>query len=351
MLATVCALVPQVLISLFGGVLADRYNRKHLIMLSDSFIALATLVLAISFLLGFDRLELLLVASVIRSFGAGIQMPAVSAIYPQLVPKEQLTRVQGINQTLTSVLLLLSPAVGGILLGTAGIVGAFFLDVITAAIAVLVMSRIHVERIMTVHITTSIWNDIRSGIDYAFGDKRLRRLIIFVLFYFFLITPAAVLTPLMVERTFGSEIWRLTANEIAWAGASIVGGLFVTLKGEFQDKPRTMALCTVAFGVIFGLLGLSWNFSSYLVFMGIAGFFLPVIVTAQTVYVQETVSPDMLGRVFSVLQLIMAGSFPIAMLFFGPLADIVRVETILLISGVLLAMVGVIYGLSEKRGG
>jgi DHA3 family macrolide efflux protein-like MFS transporter len=343
MLATICSLLPQVILSLFGGVLADRYNRKYLIMLSDGFIALTTLILAISLLLGFSGLELLLIASIIRSLGAGVQMPAVSAIYPQLVPEEQLTRVQGVNQTLNSALMLLSPAAGGILLGTVGIVGAFFLDVATAALAIIVLSFIRVQKTLPANIPQSVWKDIGAGISYALNHKQLKRLIVFVLFSFLLLTPAFVLTPLMIERTFGNEIWRLTVNEIVWSCALIAGGLFVANKGQFPDKPRTMALCIVAFGVMFGLLGVSWNFASFLVFMGIAGFFWPVFVTVQTVYVQEITSSDMLGRVFSVIQLIMYGVIPIAILLFGPLADVVKVETILIISGGLLALVGAMY--------
>jgi DHA3 family macrolide efflux protein-like MFS transporter len=351
MLFTVCALLPQVFVSLFGGVWADRHNRKYLIMLADGFIALATLALAVSFHLGFDRLELLLMASVVRSIGAGVQKPAVSAIYPQLVPEEQLTKVQGINQTLNSILMLLSPAAGGVLLGTVGIVGALYVDIISAALAVMVMSRIHVGIMPKVDCAKSVWSDIRHGIAYTFGNKRLRRIVMCFLFSFLLITPAAMLTPLMIERTFGNEVWRLTANELVWSVASIFGGLFVSFKGEFRDKARTVAACIVVFGVMFGLLGLSWNFTSFLVFMGTAGFFLPVMVTVQTVYIQEITSPDVLGRVFSVVELVASGAMPIAILFFGPLADVVKVEIILLISGALLALVGVLYGLSEKRDG
>ena len=97
---TICSLLPQVLISLWAGVWADRYNRKYLIMLADIFIALATFGLAIAFWAGYERLELLLVVSLIRSLGAGIQTPAVSALYPQIVPIDKLTKIQGINQTL-----------------------------------------------------------------------------------------------------------------------------------------------------------------------------------------------------------------------------------------------------------
>jgi len=351
MLWTICALLPAVLVSLFGGVWADRYNRKHLIMLADGFIALATLALAISFLLGFRRMELLLIASVVRSLGTGVQTPAVSAIYPQLVPKDRLTQVQGINQTLGSSLTLLSPAIGGVLLGTAGIVGAFFVDVVTAALAIIVLSRIPVERSPVASAAKPMRKEIGAGISYIFRHDRLRRLVICALFSFLLITPAFVLTPLMIERTFGGEVWRLTVNEIVWSAALIISGIFVSMKGRFRDKPRTIAVCVVAFGIMFGLLGFSWNFASFLVFMGIAGFFWPVMSTAQTVFIQETVPSDMLGRVFSVTQIIMMGAVPLAILFYGPLADVVRIETILIISSALLAVVGLIYRWSERRAG
>jgi DHA3 family macrolide efflux protein-like MFS transporter len=341
-------LAPQVLISLFGGVWADRHNRKHLIMLTDGFIALVNLTLAISFLLGFRRMELLLIASVARSLGAGVQTPAVNAMYPQLVPKERLTKIQGINQTIGSALALLSPAIGGVLLGTVGIVGAFFVDVVTAALAILVMSRIHVQRSSAVDSKKSMWADIGVGVSHIGGHCQLRRLIICILFFFLLVTPSFTLIPLMIERTFGGEVWRLTVHEIVWSIAMIISGIFVSIKGKFRNKPRTMAVCIVGFGVTFGLLSVSWNFASFLVFLGMAGLFWPIFSTAQTVFVQENVPPDVLGRVFSVTQIIMLGTVPIAILFFGPLADVVRIETILLISSALLVAVGTVYGASER---
>ncbi|HOH47458.1 MAG TPA: MFS transporter, partial [Candidatus Cloacimonadota bacterium] len=93
MLGTLTTMIPQVLVSLWGGVWADRYNRKHLIMLSDSFVALATLGLALFYIAGFRQIWLLLAVSAVRALGSGVQTPAVNAIYPQLVPPEGLTRV------------------------------------------------------------------------------------------------------------------------------------------------------------------------------------------------------------------------------------------------------------------
>ena len=345
MIAMLCNLAPQFFVSLFAGVWADRYNRKFLIMLADGFIAVATLALAISFLLGFRKLELLLAVLAARALGASVQTPAVNAIYPQLAPEERLTKVQGVNQTIASISALVTPAVGGLLLVTAGIVGALFVDVVTAAIAIAITSFIRVRQPPKSH-NKSVWKEIGVGISYIREHAKLRRLFICLLFTFSFVTPAFTLTPLMIERSFGNEVWRLTVHEIVWSGAMIASGVFVSVKGKFQNKQRTIALCIVGFGVMFALMGLSWNYLSFLLFLGVAGLFWPVLSTVQTVFVQEAAPPDMLGRVISVIHLIITGTVPVAILFYGPLADVVRIETILLISSALLAAVGVIYSFS-----
>lgn len=347
MLTTICSMLPQVFVSLWGGVWADRYDRKMLIMLSDAFIAVSTLGLAIAFWLGFTRLELLLVVSVVRSVGAGIQMPAVNAIYPQLVPQENLTRVQGINQTLSSVLMLLAPAVGGVVLGTMDLAWAFMIDVVTASAAILILRLIVVSRVERSEEPASLLDELKKGVRYAFGNPLLKGIIICYGFSFFLITPAAVLTPLMIERSFGGEVWRLTANEIVWTVGSFVGGIAVSLYGNIKNKILTIALCLVAFGISFTLLGLAGSFVLYLLVMGISGFFMPIIATAETVFIQEITAPQMMGRVFSIIQIITSAAMPLAILLFGPLADVVPVETLLIISGILLALVGLIYQLSN----
>lgn len=349
MLSTICALVPQVIVSLWGGVLADRYNRKHLIMLTDAFIALSTFGLALAFWSGFKHLELLLAVSVVRSIGAGIQIPAVGSIYPQLVEREHLTRVQGVSQTVSSVLMLASPAVGGLVLATMDIAWAFMLDVVTAAAAIAILVFMRVDKVLRTDTPGSVLNEIRQGIAYTFGNPYLKRIVICYGFAFFLITPAAILTPLLVERSFGSDVWYLTANEIVWSIGSIIGGVFVSLIGTIKNKIRTIALCFLAFGITFTLLGIAGDFIIYLIIMGAAGFFLPIIATAETVFIQEITEPAKMGRVFSIVQIITAAAMPLAILLFGPLADVVTIELLLIISGLLLGLVGVLYYQSHRK--
>ena len=341
-------MVPPLLVSLYSGVWADRYSRKLLIMLSDGFIALATLALFIFFKMGYKHLELLLAVSVIRSLGSGVQGPAVSAIFPQLVPKEHLTRIQGINQSIRSVLMLLSPAIGGVVLSVMDISWAFMLDVVTALLAIAVFAFIKVGRIARSDEAFSVRKDMAEGLSYTFGNPVLKRLILYYAFAFFLVTPAAILTPLLVERSFGPEIWKLTANEIAWTAGSLLGGLFIALKGQFKDKVHTIALAWVGFGIGFALLGVAKPFFLYLLVMGFVGIFMPILATAESVLIQEIVEPDKMGRVFSIVELIAGFSLPLGILLYGPLADIVSIESMLIVSGLLLVLVGLSYQRSNR---
>lgn len=348
MLATIFSNLPQIIISLWGGALADRFNRKYMIMLADGFIALATLGLAISYWTGFQDKILLLIVLAIRSTGAGIQSPAVNAIYPQIVPKENLIKIQGINQTINAVCLLLAPAIGGVLLGSIGLVWAFMVDVVTAIIAITIMSIIKVERQNTAVNTNSMISDIRAGIGYVFEHSELKKLIVFYAIAFILLTPAMVLSPLMVERTFGNEVWRLTANEIIWTIGSFIGGVFIAFRKQIKNKVFAIAVCFVAFGVAFGFMSIATNFVIYLILILVAGFFMPILTTAQTVYVQEITEPNVLGRVFSILQIASTSALPIAILFLGPLADIISIQSMLFVSGILLVICGALYGKLKK---
>lgn len=349
MLGTLTTMIPQVLVSLWGGVWADRYNRKHLIMLSDTFVALATLVLALFYIAGFREIWLLLAISAVRALGSGVQSPAVNAIYPQLVPPEGLTRVQAVNQSLSSALMLLAPAAGGLLLGWLDISWAFFVDVITASLAVGILAFIKIEKNPGIKVNNTVFKDLKEGFSYTFSHPLLKRIVLCYGFSFFLMTPAIILTPLQVGRSFGGDVWRLTVNEMVWTIGSLVGGILISLHGDFKDKVRMIALSLGAFGILFALLGLAPNFVLYLCIMGTAGLFLPLLITSETVFVQEQTREDMLGRVFSILQIVSVSAMPIGIMLFGPLADAVSVESILILTGILLVLVAVWYERSSKR--
>ena len=144
-ISTLCGFLPQVIISPFAGVWTDRYNRKKMVMLSDTLIAVSTLLLALSFLAGYKNIWLLFTVLIIRSAGTGLQTPAVNAIIPQMVPTERLMKINGINSTLSSIIMFISPAVSGAILSVASLETTLLIDVVTAVIGVGITATIAIK--------------------------------------------------------------------------------------------------------------------------------------------------------------------------------------------------------------
>lgn len=341
----ICAFLPTFFLSPFAGVWADRYNRKTLIMAADSVIALSTLILAIMFLTGNGSLWLLFAVSAIRACGAAVQTPAIGAFLPQFVPEDKLTQVNASYTTIQSFVTLTSPMLSGALLTLAAIEVIFFIDVITAAIAVsilLVCLRVPAHTKAIAQQTVSYFGDMRAGFAYIKNQQYVKTFFLFVAVFMFLIAPAAFLTPLQVARTFGNDVWRLTAIEMVFSVGMMAGGAVMASWGGFHNKVYTMVLSSMIVAVCTFALGIVPNFWIYLFVMGIFGIAIPLFNTPSTVLLQQKVEPDYLGRVFGVFTMITSSMMPLGMLVFGPVADILRVEWLLIGTGVLLFILTVL---------
>lgn len=349
-LSTLCGFLPQLLISLFAGVWADRHSRKMLIMLADGAIAFSTLILAILFLSGYQELWLLFVILGVRSVGAGIQMPAVTAMIPQLVPADKLMRINGINGSIQSLTMVLSPAVSGALLGSAGMVSTFFVDVGTAAVAIVIMFVLKVPKLVRDASQTEkgYLHELKDGLMYAWKHPFIKTLLIVYAFFMFFVTPAAMLTPLMVARTFGEEVWRLTVNEMIFSIGSIIGGIAIASWGGFKNRIRTIGVFSMMFGLLTAVLGLPFNFWFYLFIMVLVGGCMPFINSPAIVLLQETTDPDKQGRIFSLISIISTAAVPLGMAVFGPLADVISIEVLLIITGLGMAFIGFLILMNRK---
>ncbi|MEK5254589.1 MFS transporter [Paenibacillus sp. FSL F4-0125] len=334
-ISTVCGFLPQMAISLFAGVWIDRYSRKKMIMLADGMIAIATLILAVMFLMGYKYIWLLYVILLIRAAGTGIQVPAVNALIPQIVPKDHLMKVNGVNSSISSLMMFLAPAAGGVILSISTIETAFFIDVITAIIGIGMMCII----VVPVHakleeVQKSNVQDIKEGFKYLKDHVFIKQLLIYLFVVMILISPAAFLTPLMVSRSFGPEVWRLTASEMTFSVGALVGGILIASWGGFKSRMHTNIIACALYGLLMVGLGIAPMFAMYLLFNLLIGVTMPCFNAPLTVMLQQNVEPKLQGRVFSLVQVTNSCALPLGMVLFGPLADRVQVETILLLAGI-----------------
>ena len=339
---TICSYLPQFLISFFAGVWADRYSRKMLIILADTVIAVATAMLffAMPGISG-DAVLLgaLLVLSIIRSLGAGVQTPAVSAVIPQLVPEAHLMRCNGIHATMQSVVQFAAPAVAGAVLSVGTFRSALLIDILTALLGIGLLSCVLLPKQEASGEQMAVFSEIKAGIRYSLSDRMIGKTLTVYGLFILLSVPAGFMAALLVSRVYGDAYWYLTAVELVGFAGMVLGGVVMGIWGGFKSRVKTFAVGLLVLSVMTMGMGVSPYFLLYLVMMFVYSVALTVIQTAVTTIIQERSESAMQGRVFGLMGAMYSGFLPVGMAIFGPLADLLPLQWIMVGSGIALVFV------------
>lgn len=339
---TVASYLPQFLISFIGGVWADRYHRKTLIIGADMVIAFATFIMvqAIPYISSEPALlGGLLVMSVVRSLGAGIQTPAVNAVIPQFVPAEQLMRYNGINAAMQSAVNFAAPAAAGVVFAVSTLRAMLMIDIVTAILGTILLFCLVLPKQDTSFEKRGVLSDMKTGVRYAFSDRVIGKLLIIYGLFTFFCVPAGYLAGLLVRRVFGDTYWYLTAVEVVGFAGMMAGGAAMSTWGGFRRREKTLAAGLLAFGSFAISMGFSKNFLLYLGLMAFYGAALTMVQAAITTMLQERTDTFMQGRVFGLQGTMYAGFLPVGMAVFGPLADIFPLQWIMIGSGIALIFI------------
>lgn len=347
---SVCSYLPQFLVSFPGGVWADRYDRKRLIMGADLGIAAVTLlgILILPRLSGTEeRLALLLAMLLIRSVGAGVQTPAVNAVIPELAPKEELMRCNAVNASMQSLVQFAAPAAAGILLTVSTLKIILWIDILTAVLGVGILSFLPVPAGKEIPGKQSIISEVKQGAVYAISDRTVGRVLtVYGLFTFFCV-PAGFLAGLLVSRVYGNTYGYLAAAELAGFAGMMAGGFFVSIWGNGWKRRKTLKTGLLIFGMMAAGMGMTKYFAVYLVLMGIYGIALTVVQTSVTTILQETARPSMRGSVFGMMGAMYAGCMPLGMAVFGPLSDLMPLQWLMEASGIFLVLLSLLFFTDE----
>ncbi|MCU0105746.1 MFS transporter [Acholeplasma vituli] len=339
-----CSFIPSLLITPFAGVWADRLNRKMLMITADFGIAFVTLIIAILFFFGYRDIWILFVVSIVRAFGQSVHQPAVSAVYPQIVPETHLIKVQGIAQGIQSSSMVLMPLLAGLLLSTIPLEFIMMIDVITAAIAIMILFVVklpkHEAELKTAPI--DYFEDIKRGIHYAFNHKFIFKVLLFGFLFMLMVAAPSFLTYLQVARVFGDEAWRLSTLEAIFGTGMLLGSLVISAWGGFNNRLITFFLAYIMIGLGTIGMGIPFNFAFYIGLWGFIGFFIAISNPILVGLIQEKVDKAYIGRVFSVFGLINTISLPLGMLLFGPLSDVVDISLIILGSGIGMVLIAIV---------
>lgn len=348
--AMIATLLPQILLGLFVGVYVDRWSRKRTMILSDSFIALCTLVLCILFYLDSVQVWQVYILMGLRSVGSSFHTPSMQASIPLLAPESELMRISGINQIIYSISSIGGPAIGALLITILDMTYVFMLDIIGAAIACIALLFVTIPNPKAEEYAEGIkerhlFREIKEGLQAIFHRKGMSWVFIFDVVALFFIIPVSALYPLMTTKFFGGGAFEMSLVESCWGVGMLLGGFFIGLR--VIKKVGKVLLISVTFS----LIGFTFLFSGilpqdgflfFVVLTGISGVGAAIWSSAFTVLLQTKIEASKMGRAFATYDsLILVPSIP-GLLATGYIAELIGLSSAFLYSGIILAILGVV---------
>ena len=365
--AFLAAILPGVILGPFIGALVDRWDRRKIMLLADSLIALATIGLAVLFALNGVAIWHIYLAMLIRSLAGSFHGNAMTASTSLMVPVEKLTRIQGINQMLAGGLNIISAPLGALLLDVLPIEGILAIDVVTALFAVVPLLFIKVpqpERIARDKVQgktqATVWQDFRAGLGYMLGWPGLLMIGLMTIGINFTVIPAFSLLPLMVKDYFGGGAIQLSWVESAMGIGMLLGGALLSVWGGFNRKILTSMGGLIGMGT--GTLVLALAPSSAIA-LAVGGAFMVGLMTPITIgpffaIIQSNVEPDMQARIFSLLWSVGSGMAPLGLMIAGPVSEKFGIQAWFFAGGLLCVLMAVacsmipaVMNIEEKHSG
>ena len=342
--STMVALVPEIALGPFAGAYVDRWNRRVVMIVADGLIALASLWLAWMFWLDAIQIWHVYVILALRAIGGSFHWPAMQASTSLMVPKKQLTRVAGVNQTLYGVLNIVGPLLGALLLQLLPFHGTMMVDVGTAALAILPLFFVQIpqpKRAPDANVQ-SIWSDMRDGFQYLLDWKGAMTLIGMALIFKLALTPAFSLVSLLVSEHFQGGAAQFSLLESVSGVGLVLGGLVLSVWGGFERRILTNLMGLMGAGISLAVVGFTPAGAFWLAVIAFffVGFLIPMIDGPIMAIMQSAVKPELQGRVFTLIGSLLSLSSPVGLALAGPLSDLFGLQVWFVTAGVLTSIVG-----------
>jgi len=337
-LNTFLAELPLLLFTLIGGVIADRHDRRHLLIGSQAVQMVCALTLTLLVFLNITQVHHILILSFIAGIAQAFGGPAFQSLIPSLVPRKHLPNAIALNSIQFNLAQMIGPAIGGVLMVGFGLAACFGLNGLSFLAVIVVLSLMRVtppapatrDRILT---------ELRGGLQYVKRSGALLSLTTLAFATTSLALPIRAFLPIFAE----DDVLLLSRMMTTFGSGAVVGALIVAWLGKFKHMGRTLLSVQIIFGVIVAAFAMTPNnaLSYLLLFLG--GTALLIIFSLTSSLVQLTVPDDLRGRVVSIYLVAFRGGMPLGSLVSGYLITQFSASAVIAINGLLLSLIATIY--------
>ena len=343
--------VPTIGLSLVGGVLADRFSRTRILMVTQAGMALSSLVIALLTVSGLITVWHLLVISFVSSVFFAVDNPTRQALVPDLVGRDRLTSAIGLNSAAWNAAAIIGPSIAGILIAAVSISGAFFLNA-ASYIPVLIAVAIIPPLERRAPTSRSMIRQLSEGLGYIRSDRAIWGILLLIAVPSIAARPYTQMMPVFARDILGLGATGFGVLMAASGIGALAGALITASLGGFTRRGWLLILVTIALGV--SLLAFSqstWIIASIGLVIVVGGTSTLMMSLANTL-LQGIVPDTMRGRVMSVYTLIAGGLMPLGSMILGSLGELIGVPLAVGLGGVITTIVALVFvrSLDDVRG-
>ncbi len=349
-LVTLAATLPNLVFSLFGGVLVDRWDRRTVLFCTQAIYMTTALLLGILTTFHMIVVWEILVAALMNGTVSAIGLPAWQTFVTDLVSPKELRQGVALDFMQFNLSRAVGPALGGILVGLVGIAGSYYLNSVSYIAVLLSLFLIHADHKQLVAKRQSVWQGLSEGIAYVRQHIALQLALLLQFLLAFLVFPFATLLPIFAASIFHVGAPGLgVLNAVTGIGALTGALLFLLMSSRLQRTLRLMIILCIIGGSACVAFAFAYNILlalPALIVLGICSV-LPLVVTNTAI--QLMTPPGMRGRVLSIRVLITFGLAPFGNLLVGWVAQNIGAQMTLALSGSLCLLVTAMVAILHLR--
>jgi len=340
--------IPIFLFSLVGGAMADRIERRYLLLGSQYIQMTCAFTLAVVYAMGLIHVWQILTLSFVVGLAQSFGGPAYSALIPSLVKSEDLPNAIALNSMQFNLARVIGPMLGGIALQQLNATWCFGLNGLSFVAVIVSLYMVH-TRFIPKPTGDSILTSVKQGIHFIRGRDGMVGLIALAFLMTMLCFPLIVFLPVFAKNVFHGGPGAFTILLCSSGAGSVLGALAVATMDKLQRRGRIALLLLVVLGAL--MLGFSLSkiflLSAFLLFL--SGGVLMAVFASISSLVQLITPNEMRGRVMSVYNVAFRGGMPFGSLAVGLLSVRFTAPTVLAVNGVLLSLLGVWFLLVQRR--
>ncbi len=330
--------VPILLFTLIGGVVADRHDRRRLLITSQYIQMSAAFALAALVYWDAVRIWHVLTLSVVTGLAQAFGGPAYQSLLPSLVEKQHLPNAIAFNSIQFNLARVIGPLLAGAALTAFGMVACFGLNGVSFLAVIVALLSLHIRHTPST-ATTRMGQELKGGFAYVRANPALIGLATLGFATTFLGNPVLTFLPLFAQNVFRGGVGQYT-QLMACAGAgAVTGALVVAWLGKFRHMGRTLLLLQIAFGLLVSLFAITRVLWLNALLLFAAGACMVMVFAMLSSLVQLNAPNEMRGRVMSIYMVAFRGGMPLGSLAGGWMATMTSAPAVLLVNGGLLTLV------------